>query len=248
MPVPAPDNLVYLRWCFRLLSGGAQAEIAEFGLYSLRHHVIGNVVDWTPDLNAITVKMCDRWKTTLGDPNTLFTNAVQLDHCDAYHIGNDGKAREKGSTQATGDNAWAGGGTRGLPWQTTVAVSTSAYDPAGFEPNPRSKRGRFYLPPPAADDLSDDGRLTTGIQESLRQRAGNFLNAVQGMEYPGNTVPADADYVDLVIYSRYTQKQARAVGVGYPLTHYRVGRVVDTQRRRVNQLDEAYTGGTVAHS
>lgn len=248
MPVPAPANLVYLRWCFRLMSGGAAAEIAEFGLYSVREHTIGNTVDWDPDLNAIADKMAQRWITSFGVAPQIFSNAVALDHVDAYQIGPDGKAAHKGSVAAVGANAWVGTGNRGLPWQTALAVSTSAYDPASFEPNPRGKRGRFYLPPMAADDLSEDGRLTTGMQESIRVATGTFLNSVQGANYPGYDGVGDEDYVNLVIYSKYANKLARVVGVATPLTHFRVGRVVDTQRRRVNQLPEAYTSGTVDHA
>lgn len=246
--VPAPPNLVLSRWVFNLMPTDGPQEIAVFGLYSLRYHFSGNTVNWDTDLSAIADKLVYQWVNNMGAIEGNFGSDINLDHVDCYQIGPDGKVAHKGSAPASSHGGWVGHSDSSLPFQCSLAISTSAFLPGTFTSDRRSKQGRFYLPPMSPNVLSSDGRLLTARQTDIENAVSGFLNGVQGAAYPGTTPPNSDDYVDLQIYSQYESKEPRTVGQTYPLTYFRVGRVVDTQRRRRNKLQEEYVTGTVAHS
>ena len=102
-----------------------------------------------------------------------------------------------------------------LPFQCAPVVSlrTATLSRAG--------RGRFYAPSLAVDQVSA-GRMLTAARDSLADGA---LALVQGLTSAGGNV---------VIYHR-------ALGTTTPVTSLDVGDVIDTQRRRRNQLVEART-------
>lgn len=89
-------------------------------------------------------------------------------------------------------------------------------------------RGRMFLPPPVAANVTATGRFNTGSQAILADNLEDYFDA---MTTAGH---------DLVVVS----------GVGgawtaYPAINIRVGEVFDTQRNRRNQLAEVYTTRTV---
>lgn len=99
----------------------------------------------------------------------------------------------------------------------------------------RRGRGRIYLPPAAASQLDATGRADTGRVAEVVADAQAFL---EGLSYTGVGVGAP---------------QVRPIVTGDPWTHYgmitagRVGNVFDSQRRRRNRLDEAYSGFTPSY-
>lgn len=249
MPVPVPANTVYIRWNFVLSSGGAPVETASVGLHATRVHNSGNTVDWPADLQGWTDDHADIWATNYGGMKGITSSAVRLDNVEAYLIdAATGKATAKGMTLCTGDAAWAGTVTQGLPFQCALVVSTYAYSPGGFAQDAREKRGRYYLPPFSDDALDGDGRLTSTQQNNVRVWSKAYLNAMQGSHIGAGLAPNDPDYLDIRILSTRKDKAARAVGVMTPINYLRVGRVIDTQRRRRRSLDEAYVSDTVSHS
>lgn len=106
-----------------------------------------------------------------------------------------------------------------LPFQCAPVVSlrTATLSRAG--------RGRFYAPSLAVDQV-DGGRLLIAARDTLADAA---LELVQGVTGGGGNV---------VIYHR-------AAGTTTPVTSLDVGDVIDTQRRRRNQLVEARTSRPV---
>jgi hypothetical protein len=111
-----------------------------------------------------------------------------------------------------------GRGQTNIP-QGTVAISLGT----ALQRGPASK-GRFY-PPGGWNGLTNDGRALPSEMASkaaLVKTLINDLNAAQG-----------AGGQRVVVYSKQYQS-VRAV------THIRVGRVVDTQRRRRSSLAEEY--------
>ena len=102
-----------------------------------------------------------------------------------------------------------------LPFQCTPVVSlrTATLSRAG--------RGRFYAPSLAVDQIAG-GRLLIAARDTLADAA---LELVQGLTAAGGNV---------VIYHRSS-------GTTTPVTSLNVGDVIDTQRRRRNQLEEART-------
>lgn len=94
--------------------------------------------------------------------------------------------------------------------------------------------GRFYLPPQSLS-IGSDGRIDSS-------RAGTVLGAVHDYldDINGQWEIRTAQDFELAIVKRvYNSSQAF---VSYhPVRQLRVGRVVDTQRRRRNALDEQYS-------
>lgn len=110
----------------------------------------------------------------------------------------------------------AGGGTDTAP-QLSVAITLTTALPRG-----RGSKGRFYLPPPSRVLLpAADGLLNASDASTFMARVVTFLDACNG-----------AGAGALTVFSE--------LGPANPVTGLRVGRVVDTQRRRRNQISEEY--------
>lgn len=110
-----------------------------------------------------------------------------------------------------------GSGTQAVPAQLSVAVSLTTAQKRG-----RGSRGRFYLPP---QDLSvaASGHLSGSWCTTVAERVATFLGDVE-----------DAlDPCQVVIWSRAAHTLTQ-------VTHVSVGDVIDTQRRRRNQIPEVY--------
>jgi len=108
-----------------------------------------------------------------------------------------------------------GGGALAHPTQVALCVSLQTAR-AG-----RHGRGRFYLPGPVIG-LATDGLITVGNRDTV-------ANAVQGFVNDLNTL--DADFSVIV---------AGSDAHNSVVTNIRVGRALDTQRRRRNALTEDY--------
>lgn len=114
---------------------------------------------------------------------------------------------------------------------TRTDVGTSAAETLPFQCAPvvslrtatlsRAGRGRFYAPSLAVDQVAG-GRLLIAARDTLADAG---LELVQGVTAAGGNV---------VIYHRGS-------GTTTPVTSLDVGDVIDTQRRRRNQLVEART-------
>lgn len=101
-----------------------------------------------------------------------------------------------------------------LPFQCSVVVSLRT------NLRTRAGRGRFYLPSVAVDQQAG-GTLTAAAQTAIADAGAALLN---GIEAAGGSV---------VIYHRTTHTTTDVVEA-------RVGSIIDTQRRRRNQLVETY--------
>lgn len=125
--------------------------------------------------------------------------------------GADGNAKEKLRTTPL-----AGTGTGGLPQATVVATLTTA-SPRGL-----ANEGRMYLPSTGMLPIAD-GRVMATTATGVATAVVTFLNAVDAIGI-GN----------VAVFSKTREGAARDV------TGVRVGRVIDTQRRRRNHIPELY--------
>lgn len=109
------------------------------------------------------------------------------------------------------------------PLENSLAITLGTTGRA----KPRS--GRFYLPPQAYT-LDNTSRIQAADAGHCLDAVGDFLGRV-------DSALADISHEDwrLVVQSR------RAPYLHKPVTELRCGHVVDTQRRRRNRQDEAYT-------
>jgi hypothetical protein len=127
-----------------------------------------------------------------------------------------------------------GGTTRQAP-QVSIAVSLNS-DPLTRPVN----RGRYYLPPPA-EPVEQDGRYSAATMTQVMGTQKTFLDTVN--DAWGTETSQDWE---LVIAAR-TRPYESVPTAHYPVApvrEIRVGRVLDTQRKRRNGLVEAYVDTT----
>lgn len=113
-----------------------------------------------------------------------------------------------------------GGGASPYPWQVSVGV--------GLRTRQRgpSKRGRFYLPAPTVPISDTDGTISVG-------NVGTITGAVGDALYDINQIAKQqAGVVGIVV--------ASSRGYNTVVKDVSVGQVLDTQRRRRGELEEAY--------
>lgn len=111
----------------------------------------------------------------------------------------------------------------GLPQATMVATLTTA-TPRGL-----ANEGRMYLPA-TVHRAAPDGRVVEGVATDLLSAMQNFLPAV-----------------DAVGIGQVTVFSATRAGAARDVTGVRIGRVVDTQRRRRNRIAELYVSGSLGN-
>lgn len=177
--------------------------------------------DWLNDNVAPSI-------TTWLAATNYFPNKTQIDSLVAYGM-KDGAVEEVGAGPAkielrfkAGHKPIGASSTAALPPQASI-VASWVTAVAG-----RHGKGRVYLPAPTTAVLTTDGGLLTStVQTGI---ATSTAALVADLAYSG--VGADS-YADMIVtgapWIRYSKVSA-----------VRVGQVVDTQRRRRNQLTETY--------
>lgn len=154
--------------------------------------------------------------------NSRFGTNVHMTECRTYTIGPDGKA--VGSIGYWSPiSPYSGTGTPIYPWQVSTAVSLVA---AG---RGKGKFGRIYLPPltyPVATDGLLSQANATALTDTMRAW---FISLDTAL---GTALTRD---VQLVVAGETGSGTLR------PVREVRVGRVLDTQRRRRRSLPEGYS-------
>jgi len=143
-----------------------------------------------------------------------------LDTLKLARIGPNGLYREDAIVDEFPAVQFAGGTTLSFPFQVALAISLDT-----GQRGPR-KRGRVYLPTPSVG-LETDGQFGASSAEGFRNRFATFLNNLN------NAGGLDANAPNVTIASSF--------GFNTDVTSIRVGRVLDTQRRRRRSLPEDYT-------
>jgi len=158
---------------------------------------------------------------------TKIANVCQLTWVKLAAIGTDGKYKPgaisvRESVFAPIAGAIAGGGN-GVPNQLSLAVTTVTALPRGH-----AHAGRFYLPMPSIP-IGSDALISTSDADAVRQSVKTFLEAV-----------ADVPGVDTDISPTPVVMSKIGSGATNKIIGCKIGRVLDTQRRRRRSLPENY--------
>lgn len=195
-------------------------------IWSAGFHIAGQLEPVAPD--AWRSYIDDIKDTVTARLGAMYANAALLAPYDApmthvkyAHLDELGKYLE----EAVDDEVTARGSnnTGYLPQGTLVSTLSSGKfkDPG--------KYNRFYLPIAPAN-LAGNWCLSVGQQEAYADEvwaAIQDINTALAAEAPGNDM-------------KVTVASGSALGSFLPVTSVRIGAIVDTQRRRRNQLPEAY--------
>jgi hypothetical protein len=153
-----------------------------------------------------------------------------LTHIKAAAIGTNGKYLPGQVAMVEEEFEPIPGGYGGLqhPNQCTVAVTTTTDLPRGL-----AHMGRFYLPMPGFT-LDGDGVFSAADAANLAASASTFLENIS--DIPG---------VDIITSPGASVMSKVGSGASNRITGVKVGRVIDTQRRRRRDLPEEYVLDTV---
>ena len=218
MPVPA-HALLSFRGHFGTTS--TARETWSFGL-RFQHAPVATF----DDLQAMATQARANFvQYILGSTYRWNTNAY-FDEVRGYYIGTDGRAVMEPAIATGGAVGGTGGAT--MPWQNALAISLEA---PGFDK--RGKRGRFYLP--SGHGVEDTGLISLQNAQDTRTAVTAFLEAVSN-----RAGQPDFGWTLSVVGN------TGAAGTLRPVNLVRVGRVVDTQRRRRRQVAEAYLEGPLS--
>lgn len=229
MPLP-PDSW---RIAIEFTLGGTQ-ESGVFTLGAYREHNAANQTDNVSETQIIADKLALKFRARWPLINSVFSAEVRFTRLKVYSLGVDGRANAIGQAAlslADGSPMVGTAGGNSLPYEVAVAVTTYGFDPAAFTPLPRRKRGRFYLPPPAASSMGVNGRLQDGVLLVIADWAQALLQDFDGTSMSSNELPG-ADEIRLAVLSKTGNLRSRLHTVS-------VGNVPDVQRRRREDQREA---------
>jgi hypothetical protein len=213
-----------LRW--ELVPNDAPGEIAVFSMYTGKRD--------SSNYPALADEMEDFLESISGTTGGIingYTIASQLfiDEYDNPLFADDnwGNVYSRNVSAAVAD----GGGT--VPYQCAIVVSRLTNDD---ELPVKRRRNRSFLGPMADNFLGSDGLFTTQGQSALGTKVQTFHTSLQGIA-TASGVPVEYKGLCNVSYKGTTVSFIPQIT---NTTEVRVGRVIDTQRRRRNALDEAY--------
>lgn len=234
--MPFPQNMIYIRYEF----AWQNTEIQDTGLWAeVVQEGAAAFPGWGDNtMQALADKAVNAWVAGF-DAEARFSASVDAVRAVVYHYDQShNEVLDRSEAAFTDANAWGGTASNSMPPQNSVVLSLYGYDPAGYTPQRGRKRGRMYLPTPAAGDIDATGKLTVTIQQQYLDMGTNFMNALTGqLDIPDEAESGDT-HIRPVVNS---VAGSIATRVGW----LRVGRVVDTQRRRRNKLSEDYLTGTI---
>lgn len=203
----------------RLASGVSEDELAPIPLGISDQFLADLMVSYVPAV-----------KTFHSSAATKILSACQLTHIKAAAIGRDGKYLPGQVAMVESVFAPVSGGWGGsnVPNQCTLAVTTTTALTRG-----PAKMGRFYLPLPG-QAIGVDGLISAADASNVAGAARTFIEAIS--DIPG---------VDIITSPGASVMSKVGNGASNRITGVKVGRVIDTQRRRRRSLVEGYSSVAV---
>lgn len=178
-----------------------------------------------PPLDAAMVLIRDAYKTYHAALGTGISYGCRYFGVKVAKIGTDGKYVPGSSAKeyllAASERGGNSASFMGLP-QAALAITLNTSLIRG-----KGSVGRYFLPAMALS-VMEDGLISTTAAEAARATSITFLNAVNA-QAPGR----------LAVFGQTGE------GTVQPVTGIRVGRKVDTQRRRARSIKEAYVVGVI---
>lgn len=233
-----PQDLIRLNFRGRYTtSSSTDAQVEEFSVNIMTkyHHDPDQVTNWPDYVQVAATKAAAKFATHWPLIQSRYSNTVLWRSVKAYHLNPQGRALHKHEALiGTGIDIRGGSSSSMLPPQCAVVVTLDAIPPEGIlEPFPQRARGRFYLPAPATSVMDNAGLLGPASLNAFLDWAQAFINDLQGMEITDPPPGLPGHHVDVVIASSVdaTARQVNSL---------RIGRAVDTQRRRRGDLLEQY--------
>lgn len=221
-------------------SGGNELDEFVFSLGGVVAHT-NPITDW----NAIVAELAtdirdsfeENWTGAVGGNTTatelLFPQTVRMNEVRVYHLNNVGTTEHLAA--AAFESVRGAGAAPSLPPQCSLVVSLYAYAADQFNSMGRHGRGRFYLPA-LTSSLDVGGRLTGTVRDRVANWASAFLNDLEGKVITNGVTGDGALHLGILGNDGELQRIVRL----------RVGKIIDTQRRRRNRLDEEYVDRTIA--
>lgn len=217
--------MAYLNEFIRVTFGGTLAgdnEIWSCNFHLVQRGGIRPVLEWWSDSTDKIADLGDLLEGYVSSPETLVPNGVALKWVKMALIGTNGEYLTEAVDMPL--NAYGSITNSYLPQASIVnsLVSSKWKDPGRYN--------RFYLP---TASLSGSGQyqLSSGETNAYVGRLKTFIEAV-------NTTMSDLIAVE---YTLVGVVSGTREGSDLPVSDVRIGRVVDTQRRRRNSLSEAYS-------
>jgi len=225
--------LVAVRGVAGAATAAAAPEIFSFGHFYSHATSSAEGVPSQSAMDDIAEAARDSAATMLTDTNAQFPSNVFVTEARTYFYpaeggtpgGGRGDAEVIGYSDAAA-SPQAGVGTQFVPLQLSVVVSLTTTGRV------KPKYGRFYLPPVGLLPGSN-GKLDDANTGHIADAAHDFLDRTQ-------------DAVQAVLSNLWalsivtTKRNGLGALAWHYVDEYRVGHVIDTQRRRRNALDESY--------
>ena len=161
------------------------------------------------------------WATTHANNELQVSSAAKFREVRTYNLGVDGKALDV-PIISSGPGVSGGTSSNHHPWQNSLVISFRS------EGLGKGRRGRIYLPPSASAIDPSNGLISATLAAGVANAFRAFLVAARGITAP--------EAGPLIAINGTTGAQ----GTLHLVDEIRVGRVIDTQRRRRRQLREEY--------
>lgn len=246
MPPTAPDTVrVQIRGSILDVANGDELDEFSFGLgFFIEHGVdqANEITSWPDLLAELAADTADTFSdhftsgTSAGGVpiEGMFPDRVRFNEVRAYHLGPDGSTLHL--AQAPFENLTGSSSTPMLPPQCSVCVGLYSYPAGTFNTHGRRGRGRLYLPPMVVGTVDNNGRLSVANRDRLANAMGAWLNDMEN-KIIENGVIGNGEAHLVIIGSDEVNQQVLRI---------RVGRAIDTQRRRRSRLAEDYADRTIS--
>lgn len=229
--MPLPADSIRIAHTFTLNNG---EEEGVFTLGGYREHNVGNQTDNVTEMQILADKLVAKFRDAFGPVQSRFPNTLRWDLLKVYALNVDGTANAIGVAPIrTATGAVFGGNSAepSLPLEVACAVTLFGYDPARFTPDARRRRGRFYLPPLTAAQVTAGGIWPAATVTALEGFVRALLEGYDGTSVSASEIPG-ADELRLAVLSPTGAIRSR-------LHSFLVGNVPDVQRRRRRSQPEA---------